>query len=153
MSITKLKARDFSGDEKLKEIYAQFGDVLAELNAKKLPQHLIESINQDVDEINGSALTEKDLRRLVNKKQTKIISEIEKRLKIVPKDHYRNLWLALGMTAFGLPIGVAIGLSTGNMGLLAIGLPIGLGLGVVVGSRLDKKAAEEGRQLQVAIKQ
>ena len=152
MNIIKLEIQDNSGDEKLNSSYAQFGELLGELNNKELPQDVIESINQDVEEINGSAFLGKDLRGLVSKKQKKIISQVEKRVKIVPKNYYRNLWLALGMTSFGLPIGVAIGLSTGNMGLLAIGLPIGLALGVIVGSRLDKKAFDEGRQLQVDIK-
>lgn len=60
--------------------------------------------------------------------------------------------MALGMSAFGLPFGVVIGLITKNMGLLAIGLPIGMGIGVMVGSKMDKKALEEGRQLNMEIK-
>ncbi len=62
------------------------------------------------------------------------------------------MWLALGMSAFGIPIGVAIGLSVGNPGLLATGLPIGMGIGMAVGASMDKKAKETGKQLDVEIK-
>jgi hypothetical protein len=36
--------------------------------------------------------------------------------------------MVLGMSAFGIPMGVAFGLSMGNIGLLGIGLPIGMGV-------------------------
>jgi hypothetical protein len=69
----------------------------------------------------------------------------------VPKNHYRNVWLALGIAAFGVPLGVVFGASLGNMGYLAIGIPFGLSIGLAIGTGLDKKAADEGRQLDVEI--
>ena len=92
------------------------------------------------------------LSHLIKKKQNKIIKLTEKELKIVPKNYYRNLWMVLGMSAFGLPLGVAFGLSLGNIGLLAIGLPIGMAIGTLVGSKLDKKALESGKQLDIELK-
>jgi hypothetical protein len=56
------------------------------------------------------------------------------------------------MSAFGLPLGAAIGLSVENIGLLGIGLPIGMGIGFVFGSSLDQKALKEGRQLDFEVK-
>ncbi len=56
------------------------------------------------------------------------------------------------MAAFGIPLGVAFGISIGNMGLLGIGLPIGMVIGMAVGSVMDKKAVESGRQLDLEIK-
>lgn len=88
----------------------------------------------------------------MKRQQTEILKFVEKELKIVPKNYYRNLWVALGMSAFGLPLGVAFGLSIGNMGLMALGLPIGMAIGVLVGSSMDKKALEQGRQLDIEIK-
>ncbi|MFY8110592.1 MAG: hypothetical protein ACOVKP_01170 [Flavobacterium sp.] len=88
----------------------------------------------------------------MTQKQTKIIKLLEKELKIVPKNYYRNLWSALGMSVFGLPMGAALGLSIGNIGLLGIGLPIGMLIGMLVGSQMDKKAFQEGRQLAIEIK-
>ena len=153
MNIIELKDRqNISNGIKLSRIYSQLGELLSELKRKELSQNIIESINQDVEALNASSLTGKELLKFVNQKQTEIIKQVEKEYKIVPKNYYRNLWLAVGMSAFGVPIGVAFGLSIGNMGLLAIGLPIGMVIGIAVGSRMDKKASNEGRQLNLEIK-
>ena len=153
MDIIKLRDRqDISSDIKLSSIYSQFEELLREIEKKQLSQDIIDSINHDVQELNSSSLTGNELRKLVKQKQTKILKELEKDFKIVPKNHYRNIWLVLGMSAFGIPIGMAFGVSIGNMGMLAIGLPIGMGVGIAVGSYMDKKAADEGRQLDIEIK-
>ena len=55
--------------------------------------------------------------------------------------------MVLGMSSFGLPMGVAFGLALGNIGLMGLGLPIGMGIGLAVGTNMDKKALAEGRQL------
>jgi len=70
----------------------------------------------------------------------------------VPKNHYRALWLVLGMSVFGLPIGVLYGFLIGNMGLLGTGLCFGMAIGVALGAGLDKKALKEGRQLDLEIR-
>jgi hypothetical protein len=49
-------------------------------------------------------------------------------------------------------LGVAVGLSLGNMGMIGLGFPIGMAVGIGVGSKMDKKAFEEGRQLDLEIK-
>ena len=153
MNIVDLKSReDISSDVKLSGVYSQLDEILQELNKKELPQSVIETINKDIEEVNSTLFTDSKLKKLVKKKQTKIIQLVEKELKIVPKNYYRNLWLAVGMSAFGVPIGVLLGSITGNMGLLAIGLPIGMGIGIAVGTRMDTKASEEGRQLDMEIK-
>src|SRR6478609_716757 len=122
MNIIELKERqNISDNIKLNRIYVQFGELLKELRKKDLPQKIIESINQDIEELNSTSHTSNDFSKLTKQKQTKIIKIIEKELKIVPKNYYRNIWLALGMSVFGVPIGVAFGSSVGNMGLLAIG--------------------------------
>ncbi len=153
LKIIQLKERpDCSTDLKLNRTYEQFGAFLNELKRKELSQNIITSINERVEEINSSLLLGNELRKFVKQKQTILLKQIEKELKVVPKNYYRNLWLALGMSAFGLPLGLALGLSTGNMGLLAMGLPIGMGIGIGVGSGMDKKAFNEGRQLNLEIK-
>ncbi|ESU27119.1 hypothetical protein FLJC2902T_22270 [Flavobacterium limnosediminis JC2902] len=78
-----------------------------------------------------------------------LLKEIEKKYKLVKKDYYTNLWTAVGMSAFGVPIGVAFGSIFKNMAFIGIGLPIGLVIGRLVGSNLDKKALKENRQLDI----
>ena len=122
------------------------------LNDKKLPIEIVEKINANIEELNSSQVMGNALSDLIKKKQNTIIKLTEKELKIVPKNYYKNLWTVLGMSIFGLPLGVSIGLSLGNIGLLAIGLPIGMVIGMLVGARLDKKALESGKQLDIELK-
>ena len=130
----------------------QFNSLIKLLNDKNLTLNVIKKINDNIKELNSSQVMGTALSHLIKKKQNKIIKLTEKELKIVPKNYYRNLWMVLGMSAFGLPLGVAFGLSLGNIGLLAIGLPIGMAIGTLVGSKLDKKALESGKQLDIELK-
>lgn len=153
MNIKELKKReDFSNDDKLNRIYSQFGELLNELKKKELSQDVYKLINESVDILNLSTFNGAQLTKLLKQKQSAILKQVEKEHKIVPKNYYRTLWMVLGMSAFGIPIGVVFGLSIGNIGLLAIGLPIGMGIGIAVGMSMDKKAMNEGRQLNIEIK-
>lgn len=138
-------------DDKLYKIYIQFGILLSELRKKKLTDANIAFINDAIAELNALP-ADINLRKIVKQKQTTILKILEKEHKIVPKNYYRNIWLPVGMSAFGLPLGAAFGLAIGNIGLLSIGLPIGMAIGVGVGVNLDKKALTEGRQLDVEVK-
>ena len=153
MNIIELNERqNLSADTKTNRIYIQLEELLNQLRKRNLPENIIDSVNQDIEVVNAASLIGNDFRKLVKQKQNKIIKLLEKDLKVVPKNYYRNMWLALGMSVFGLPIGVAFGASIGNMGLLGVGLPIGMAIGALVGSKMDKKALEEGRQLNIEIK-
>ena len=152
MTIIELKDRlEFDADSKMYKLYIQFTQLINELRKKDLPDVIVEAINEDIKDLN-SLTTAEQVKVAVKQKQTKIMKLLEKQLKIVPINYYRNIWLAVGMSAFGLPIGVTFGLSLHNMGLLGIGLPIGMAIGLGVGSGMDKKALQEGRQLNVEIK-
>ncbi|MEX1189062.1 MAG: hypothetical protein WED33_07375 [Bacteroidia bacterium] len=152
MEIIELKNwENNSDDSKFTKIYSQFSELLKELRRKDLSENVIESINQDLAEVNASQTEAKQLRKLISKKQTKIIQLLEKELKITPKNYYRVQWMILGMPIFGIPFGIALGLSINNFAILAAGLPMGMGIGIALGSRMDKKAADEGRQLDFEI--
>ena len=151
MKINSLKPRpEISNKPKLQKVYTQFEKLIDELRTIALPEKITVFINASIDELN--LISNEKLRSQTKKKQSKIISLIEKELKIVPINHYRNTWMAIGMSAFGVPLGVALGASLGNMGLIAIGLPIGMAIGLSVGTSMDKKAQEEGRQLNMEVK-
>lgn len=153
MKIIELKRRqEMTICPKLDAVYTQFNALIDELNTRGLPESTVGAVNREIEEVNATTKACKSMRRVVLKKQSKIVRLIEKEHKIVPKNYYRNLWLVLGMSAFGIPIGAAIGTSVGNMGLLGIGLPIGMAFGLVVGARMDKKALKEGRQLSIELK-
>jgi hypothetical protein len=151
MKIIGLEERQ-TDDIKTIRALAQLAAYLQELRKKSLPHHIVEAVNLDIEEINVSSESNSKLRKLIIQKQTRIIALVEKELKIVPRNYYRNQWIPMGMNLFGLPAGVAFAISIGKMGFLAIGLPVGIAIGYAIGSGLDKKAFEEGRQLDIEIK-
>lgn len=129
-----------------------FQQLLKELSERDLPDHITTFINTQVAAINELKGSDKRDGRIVLKCQQNILRKLEKELKIVPKNYYRNLWMALGMSAFGIPMGVALGASLGNMAFIGVGIPIGMAIGMGVGSGMDQKAEKEGRQLEFSVK-
>lgn len=152
MEIKKLTVKEhIENDKKLSRLYSQFNKLCEELNKKELPYDLVDSINLKIDVINSFSGSNSDLLKQIRKTQAEILMVIEKELKLVTKNHYFKFWLAIGMTVFGIPLGVVFGTSLGNMAFIGIGIPIGLVLGIFVGTAMDKKAFEEGRQLEIEI--
>lgn len=135
--------------KKLQSAYERLSQLLDELRKQDLPDYII----QEVNERTGLIIPERDepkmLRKSLKKQHSNIIKLLEKELKMVPKNYYRNLWIALGMTTFGVPIGLALGAALGNMAFLGIGFPIGMVIGIAIGSEKDNKAQAEGRQLDI----
>jgi len=153
MTITELKERsDISEDAKLNRFFGKFRELLKELNERKLPDKIVETINKDIEELNSTSLVGKELKKLAYQKWTKILNLLMQELKIVPKNRYRTIWLVLGMSVFGLPIGIVYGAAIGNIGLFPTGIGFGMAIGLLLGARLDKKAFKEGRQLGVDIR-
>ncbi len=132
--------------------YHQLGELLKALEKRELTNEIVGFIDQHIELLNSISDSEKYFAKTIKEKENEILKYMEKKINVVPKNHYRKRWLSLGVGAFGLPIGVTIGSVSGNMGMLGTGLPIGLGIGSVVGSKLDKKAFNEGRQLDFEIK-
>ena len=130
----------------------QFQQFIELINQRDLPSPIIDRINEHIDFLNNSRFTLETYIKPLRQAQSKITNILAKELKIVPINYYRNLWLALGLTTFGLPIGVAIGTILDNIGLLGIGLPFGSAIGYAVGTHLDKKAKEEGRLIDIELK-
>lgn len=134
-------------DEKLEKKVNAFRGLLKELRERELPESVIASINDHIKEVNALTSSKKAFSKQMNKKKSCIINLLHKELKLVPKNYYRNLWMVLGMSAFGLPLGVIFGVSIGNMGLLGIGMPIGMGIGIALGTAMDQKAQKNNKQL------
>ncbi|REE00128.1 hypothetical protein [Marinoscillum furvescens] len=152
MEIKALKnSSTLASNKKLQKTYSQFDQLLKELRTKELPEQVIEIINAGIDQVHQAMENEKVLQKQIKQTQTIILKLLEKELKLVTKNHYRNVWLAVGMAAFGIPMGVAFGLSFGNMAFIGTGMPIGLAIGIAIGTGMDKKAFDEGRQLDMDI--
>lgn len=154
MEQIELKDRpEIQHNEKLSQAYTQFNLLLVELSKKNLPDEITSSINAHIENINDISDAEKELKKGIKNAQSSIIQLIEKKLRIVPINHYRKTWTVLGLSVFGLPLGVVFGTTLGNMAFIGIGLPIGMAIGAGVGAGMDKKAAEQNRQLSIEINQ
>ena len=139
-------------DKKLTNKYVYFEKLIDELKRREMPSEIMNSINQNIEDINSFSGSNKDLRKQIRKSQSNILKLIEKELKLVPKNLYRTRWMAIGMSVFGVPLGMAFGASLDNMAFLGIGIPIGMVIGMAIGAGMDKKAFEEGRQIDLEIK-
>ena len=149
MKLHKLNHQADNEDIKLNELISQFTKLLNELEKRELPDEIVSSINNDIDEINAVTGTGNELKKQLERRLQKIFKLLEKNLKLVPKNYYRNMWMALGMAVFGLPIGILMGVCWDSMAYLSIGLPIGLVIGLGLGAGMDNKALKEGRQLDL----
>lgn len=147
-----VKRPNIENDKKLFGNYQNFENLLSELEQKEIPIEIKNFINHEIEEINSFSGSAIELLKRIKKAQSSILKRLEKDLKLVPKNYYRSIWLALGMSAFGIPIGLGIGLSLGNIAFLGIGLPIGMGIGIAIGTAMDKKAMDTGKQLDFEMK-
>jgi hypothetical protein len=147
-----IERQHLSENVKAENLYQQLGMLLKALEEKKVASDTVDLIDQEIEALNSISHPDKNFVKAIKEKENRIIRLVEKRHKVVPKNYYRKLWMILGMSAFGIPMGVAFGISLGNLGLLGIGLPIGMAVGVGVGSMMDKKAFSEGRQLDFEVR-
>ncbi|MBY5950213.1 hypothetical protein KUV23_04465 [Algoriphagus marincola] len=153
MEIKELIERsEIEQNSKLNTAYSLLKNLLSELRKREIPIEILNSINQEIDKLNGFSGSDKELLKQVRNSQSLILSLVKKELGLVPKGHFQTMWMAMGMATFGIPFGVVFGLTLGNMAFFAIGIPIGMSIGLAIGAGMDKKAQEEGRQLDIEIK-
>lgn len=153
MPFSTLKARPaFESNPKLAKAEQNLNSLLAAIGQKSISPDVEKKINEIIEENNNLGTDDKEMIKRLKTAQTAILKILEKDHQIVSKNHYQLQWMALGMAAIGLPLGMAFGMSLGNLGFMGLGLPIGLGVGVAIGTAKDKQTAQEGRQLDWAAK-
>ena len=152
MEIKAIDANKYKGRSRRLDTRVQtFQKVINALNDKDIEDAIAVQINTEIDSLNASTMDEKSFKKQLHKVQMQILSIVKKELKLVPENYYRNIWMAIGMSAFGVPIGISYAIAIDNMALLAIGIPIGMVIGLGIGAGMDKKAKQEGKQLNVQI--
>ncbi|MFZ9003561.1 MAG: hypothetical protein ACO20F_08665 [Robiginitalea sp.] len=149
MNLKPLRDRgDLNPGKRTQEKIQNFRELLLALEDRGLTQAVVQALNLKIRALNEMQGPEKEYRKALVNTEYKILKFLEKEHKIVPKNHYQKTWLALGMTVFGVPIGVAMGTALGNMGFIGVGIGMGLAIGIAIGTDMDKKARKEGRQLE-----
>lgn len=134
-------------EPKLTKKFTSLTNLIFEAGKHSLPDDLVIQINSQIDQIAEFSGSTKETIKILENFQKELLQKLKSDFMLFPKNHHRNLWMALGMTTFGIPIGLTIGISLDNLALLALGLPIGMSIGIAVGTSLDQKVKNEGRQL------
>ena len=152
MNLYRLKNRPaLQPESKAFKKQEKLNTLLAELETRNLPESLSNTINKKVEKLNDLEGSEKELLKQYVKFQQDVLRLVKEQCGLIAKNHYRNIWLPVGMSAFGIPLGTSFGLTLGNMGFLGIGLPFGMAIGTAIGVQKDKAAAAEGKVLDVEI--
>lgn len=149
MEIEKLKVK--LGNIKVVKLikaYDKMQNLLTALSKRELPISVLNIINKEIKDLNAFIGSDSKKTKALKKANARIIKLLEKELKLVAKNYYRNLWMVLGMT-FGIPFGTVFSSALNNYSFIGVGMPIGMVLGMAYGAKLDKKAEEEGRQLDI----
>lgn len=150
--IQKLKETALTEEsKKLKKRFKQFNLLVDEINKKEISEVFQQQINDMIGKLEGHKTTAKLFSINIRRTQTNLLRMLLKEYKIVPKNYFRNTWMAIGMSAFGIPLGVAFGGGLNNMAFIGIGIPIGMVIGMAIGAEMDKKAEKENRQLNIQI--
>ncbi len=102
------------------------------MTKKEIPESIISVINADIENTNSFSVTLQELSKQTGKTRGRILTLIEKELQLVPINHYRNFWMAVGMSAFGVPLGIAFGTAIDNVSFLGVALPIGMVIGMAI---------------------
>lgn len=143
-----IQAQEFSENEK--EEVLQLQKLIPLLNIRNIQEEIAIQIDERIRALNSFKGSRKQFVKKIKSSKKAIFELLQKNLGLVPKMYYTNLWMPLGMSVFGLPIGVVLSAITHNVAFIGIGLPIGLALGSLYGKHLDKKAEEEHKVLNLS---
>lgn len=134
-------------EPKLTKKFTSLSNLIFAAGKHDLPDSFVIYLNNEIDKISQFPGNTTETIKKLGEVQADFLKKLEKEHQLVPKNYYRNLWIPLGMGAFGVPIGVVFGLLMDNLSLLSVGFPIGIGFGVALGVSLDQKALKNGKQL------
>ena len=151
MKIEGLQRR--KGTEKNKKInnaYDKMQLLIEALDKKDIPSEELTTINDHIVSINSFGGTDKELTKELKKTYKNILSFIEENLKLVPKNHFRALWIVYGSLAGVVLSSIFANFNFINFnGLALLPLPLAVAAGILVGIAMDNSAKNEGRQIEL----
>lgn len=139
----------YLGNSKISKEITYFQNLLKEIRKKTIPNLNTDYFNTLITELNDFKGSEKGFKKLLRKNKNLIFRNLEKEHKITPRNYHRNRWMGIGMLIYGIPIGIVLSTTLGNFAFIGIGIPFGLSIGIAIGTNKDKKAKDEGRQLDI----
>ncbi len=137
-------------DEKLYASITHLKILISEIENKGVPEEVCYKINYQIDKMNSFANKKEGiLNRQLEITYYRILYILRRDVGIIPENYYRNLYLALGMSVFGLPLGALIASFLENTSYLIFGMLFGLAVGIVIGSKKDQIADKENKVIRV----
>ena len=150
MKIEPLFIRISELSEKEKKEVLELQKLVPELNRREIPEEIAIQIKEKIATLNIFKGTSKEYLKKIRSSKKAIFDMLQKELGLVPKDYYTKLWMSKGLASFGLLFGVLLYAITQNPAFIALGLPLGAAMGSLHGKKLDKKAEEENKQLDLS---
>ena len=129
----------------------QFEQLIQEIQRMELPPEVIVELNTELEKLELQLVFQKKFYEQIKTSKAVLLNILFKEVGVVPINHYRDLWIALGLSGIGLPLGIFLSFFMDNSSAIALGIALGCSMGIVIGSNLDNQAEAEGRQMAIRL--
>ena len=148
----KFKKNKQKANRKKKE-YNNLVGIFSELKRKNLTKQQWKSIEDEVEKLRLTAVSEERNIRL-RKKRNQLIKFLKNNFSFILKGHFTGLGMSMGIalgTAIGMIFGMLAGIPMGMVYGMMIGAMVGLLAGLILGKIKDNDAEKENRVIQTKI--
>ena len=151
MKIERLqKRKGTENNKKVNTAYNKVQSLIEALDKKEIPQPELININEHIALINSFNGTTKELVKFLKTTNRSILDLLKKNLKIVPKHHFRALWILYGSLGGVVLTSIFTNFHPISISVLAsIILPLAVAAGIVIGIAMDINAEKEDRQIGI----
>ena len=129
----------------------QFEQLVQEVQRMELPPEVVVELNTELEKLESQSAFGKKFFKQLKKSKAVLLKILYQEVRVVPKNHYRDLWIALGLSAIGIPLGIFLMFFLNGSSAIAIGIALGSAMGIVIGNNLDRQAEAEGRQMAIRL--
>ena len=129
----------------------RFDQLLQEVHRMELPPEVIVELNTELEKLELLSAFDKKFFKQLKKSKAVLLTILYQEVRVVSKNHYRDLWIALGLFAIGIPLGIFLMFFLNGSSAIAIGIALGSAMGIVIGNNLDRQAEAEGRQMTIRL--
>lgn len=136
---------------KVERSLRNYNKLLKQLQDKTLKPQTTQFITHQITTIESLNLQQKASSRKINQSKRQLLSYLQKNEGIYAKNHFMTLYMAVGMTAMGLPAGIIFSFLIDNFAFIGLGLPIGLSLGLALGQKKDLQIKAKGKQINYSV--
>ena len=136
-----------------KKEYNNLVGIFSELKRKNLTKQQWKSIEDEVEKLRLTAVSEERNIRL-RKKRNQLIKFLKNNFSFILKGHFTGLGMSMGIalgTAIGMIFGMLAGIPMGMVYGMMIGAMAGLLAGLILGKIKDNDAEKENRVIQTQI--